>query len=77
MFKYKYGIMCNEKYFYEIEADNTNDALAVAREFFEDDCAHGLCGKETSYRTGSVEWVERLDHGSIIKQEVVHNVSCN
>ena len=26
MFNYRYGIVCNEKYFYEIEADNINDA---------------------------------------------------
>ncbi len=60
MFNYRYGIVCNEKYFYEIEADNIDDALTVAKEFFEDDCAHGLCGKETSYRTGSVITSEEL-----------------
>ena len=60
MFNYRYGIVCNEKYFYEIEADNINDALAVAKEFFEDDCSHGLCGNETSYRTGSVITSEEL-----------------
>ena len=60
MFNYRYGIVCNEKYFYEIEADNINDALTVAKEFFEDDCAHGLCGNETSYRTGSVITSEEL-----------------
>lgn len=59
MFNYRYGIVCNEKYFYEIEADNVDDALAVAKEFFENDY-------KTSYRTGSVEWKERIS-----------NVSCN
>lgn len=60
MFNYRYGIVCNEKYFYEIEADNINDALTVAKEFFEDDCAHGLCGNETFYRTGAVITSEEL-----------------
>lgn len=60
MFNYRYGIVCNEKYFYEIEADNIDDALTVAREFFEDDCVHGLCGNETSYRTGAVITSEEL-----------------
>ena len=64
-YKHNYNlIVCAEsgnKYHYpHIEADSLHDAIIVVKEFFEDDCAHGLCGNETSYRTGAVITSEEL-----------------